>query len=159
MQSTVLAARHAAGRRVAALRSVAVRSIASSSTPVPLVKEEEDPQLAGYPVLPWVSKQTRPALGWEDWQMRRNFGETLHEKEEILSMWGPDAPNIPPPIALRWFSIAVLSFVTFGVATKYLLVPDRPAVAREYPFSGLVTELGGLEENKARVEEVDVDAE
>lgn len=63
-------------------------------------------------------------------------------------MWGPDAPPLPPNVALRWFSIAVASFVSFGFLTKYALVADRPAVPREYPFSGLVTELGGLEENQ-----------
>jgi hypothetical protein len=63
-------------------------------------------------------------------------------------MWGPDAPPIPPNVALRWFSIAVASFVSFGFLTKYALVADRPAIPREYPFSGLVTELGGLEENQ-----------
>lgn len=63
-------------------------------------------------------------------------------------MWGPDAAPLPPNIALRWFSIAVASFVSFGFVTKYALVADRPAIPREYPFSGLVTELGGLEENQ-----------
>ncbi|KAI0077930.1 hypothetical protein K474DRAFT_1690650 [Panus rudis PR-1116 ss-1] len=128
------------------------------STPAPAPptpkEQEDDPQLGDYPRLPWVSKQTRPARGWEDPQMRRNFGEPLHEKEEILSMWGPDIPVVPPPIALRWFSMAVASFVTFGVIVKFALVPDRPAVPREYPFDGLVTELGGLEENKARPEAI-----
>ena len=38
----------------------------------------------------------------------------LHEQEEILSMWGPDVPVVAPPTAARWFSIAVLGFVTFG---------------------------------------------
>ena len=66
-------------------------------------------------------------------------------------MWGPDAPPVPPKVALRWFTIAVLSFATFGVVTKLALVPERPAVAREYPYSGLITELGGLEENQVGV--------
>lgn len=63
-------------------------------------------------------------------------------------MWGPDAAPLPPNVALRWFSIAVAGFVSFGFLAKYALVPDRPAIPREYPFSGLVTELGGLEENQ-----------
>jgi NADH dehydrogenase (ubiquinone) 1 beta subcomplex subunit 8 len=66
-------------------------------------------------------------------------------------MWGPDAPPVNPKTALRWFSVAIMSFVTFGFVTKYALVPARPAVAREYPFSGLVTELGGLEENQVKL--------
>ena len=66
-------------------------------------------------------------------------------------MWGPDAPTVPPATALRHFAIAVLGFVSFGVVVKYALIPSRPSVPREYPYSGLVTELGGLEENKVSV--------
>ena len=62
-------------------------------------------------------------------------------------MWGPDAPHVPPERAARDFGIAVAIFVTLGVIIK-LSVPARPAAPREYPYSGLVTELGGLEENK-----------
>lgn len=63
-------------------------------------------------------------------------------------MWGPDAPVVPPSTALRWFMTAVAGFTTFGVITKFALIPSRPSVPREYPYSGLETELGGLEENK-----------
>lgn len=62
-------------------------------------------------------------------------------------MWGPDVPVVPPPTALRWFSIAVLGFVSLGTLVSYAR-PQIPAVRREYPFDGLVSELGGLEENK-----------
>lgn len=74
--------------------------------------------------------------------------EQLHERDEIISMWGLDAPVVPPSTALRHFIIAFSSIAAFGVLCKYALVPDRPAVPREYPFSGLVKELGGMEENK-----------
>lgn len=65
-------------------------------------------------------------------------------------MWGPDVSVVDPHRALFQFSLAVLGFVGFGFLCKYALVPDKPAVPREYPFSGLVVELGGLEENKVR---------
>ncbi|KIP07623.1 hypothetical protein PHLGIDRAFT_39654, partial [Phlebiopsis gigantea 11061_1 CR5-6] len=109
-----------------------------------------DPQLAGYPELPYVSKQRRSAFGWDDPQMRRNFGETLHEQEEIVSMWGPDAPVVPPPRALRNF---VTAFSTFGAffAFLYYVHPEMPAIRRDYPYDGLAKELGGLEENKVRL--------
>ena len=74
----------------------------------------------------------------------------LHERDEIISMWGLDAPVVPPSNALRQFVIAFSSIAAFGVFCKYALIPDRPSVPREYPFSGLVKELGGLEENKVR---------
>lgn len=72
----------------------------------------------------------------------------LHERDEILSMWGPDAPVVPQSTALRHLIIATLGFVSFGFFAKFFLIPDRPAVPRDYPFSGLVAELGGLEDNK-----------
>lgn len=63
-------------------------------------------------------------------------------------MWGPDIAPVTPQKALFQFSLAILAFASFGVLVKYALVPDQIAVRREYPFSGLVAELGGLEENK-----------
>ncbi|KAI0925791.1 hypothetical protein AcW1_008123 [Taiwanofungus camphoratus] len=150
MQTTIVTGR-AVGLRTA-LRakhvSPALRSYATPAT----FKEDEDPQLDGYPQLPYVSRQRLPARGWDDWQMRRNFGDTLHERDEILSMWGPDAPVVPQSTALRHLIIATLGFVSFGFFAKFFLIPDRPAVPRDYPFSGLVAELGGLEDNKARSE-------
>src|SRR5580693_3110893 len=38
--------------------------------------KEVDPQLNGYPQLSDVSRQSLPARGWWDIQMRRNFGDT-----------------------------------------------------------------------------------
>ena len=62
-------------------------------------------------------------------------------------MWGPDIPVVPPRTALYQFSLAVLMFVAIGFGVK-AIVPERPAIPRQYPFSGLIEELGGLEENK-----------
>jgi hypothetical protein len=72
----------------------------------------------------------------------------MHEREEMYSMWGPDIPHVDPATALRQFTIAVSGFVAFGLLCNYALVPERPAVPRQFPFDGLVKELGGLEENK-----------
>lgn len=119
--------------------------------------EEEDPQLNGYPRLPFVSRQTLPPYGWWDPQMRRNFGDPLHEEDELLSMWGPDVPPLPPSTALRDLLIATSVFVGFGFLVKYALLQEPPVIRREYPFNGLVSELGGLEENKARSESIDED--
>ncbi|KIJ66987.1 hypothetical protein HYDPIDRAFT_174269 [Hydnomerulius pinastri MD-312] len=114
---------------------------------------EKDPQLGDYPELPYVSSQTLPPRGWWDQQMRRNFGDPVHENEEVLSMWGPDVSVVPPRRALFHFTLAASAFVGFGFLCKYALLPERPTVPREYPFSGLVRELGGLEENKGSSDE------
>ncbi|KAI1796854.1 hypothetical protein LXA43DRAFT_969460 [Ganoderma leucocontextum] len=160
MASSLAVARRAALQARAAVRIRHYANIAAAETPVPTtpapltstLHEDDDPQLADYPRLPFVSKQLRPPRGWEDPQFRRNFGETLHEQEEIVSMWGPDVPVVPPQTAARWFSIAVLGFVGLGVIVNYAPF-EIPAVRREYPFSGLVSELGSLEANTARVEQ------
>lgn len=64
-------------------------------------------------------------------------------------MWGPDIPPVPTSTATIQFLIAVTGFVGVGFLLKSL-APEPPAIRREYPFSGLVQELGGLEENKVR---------
>ncbi|KAH9945152.1 uncharacterized protein BXZ73DRAFT_37875 [Epithele typhae] len=157
MNTSLAAARRAAlharaHARVARIRTYATPTASQDSTSStrPL-GDEDDPQLGDYPQLPNVSRLSRKALGWDDVQFRRNFGETLHEKEDLYSVWGPDVPGVPPATALRWFSIAVLGFVTFGTIVNYAH-PQPHAVRREYPYDGLVQELGGLEENKARAE-------
>jgi len=109
----------------------------------------EDPQLGDYPAVS-ISNQRLPARGWWDQQARRNFGDPVPEYDEVLSMWGPDIAPVTPQTALYHFSLAVLGFVGVGTLIKYALTPEQIAVRREYPYSGLVTELGGLEENKAR---------
>jgi NADH dehydrogenase (ubiquinone) 1 beta subcomplex subunit 8 len=67
----------------------------------------------------------------------------------MYSMWGPDAPSIPARTALFQFGIAASVFLTIALFAK-ASAPERDSVPREYPFSGLVKELGGLEENKVR---------
>lgn len=63
-------------------------------------------------------------------------------------MWSPDPPTVEPSAALRQFAVASLGIFALGLWV-YKNVPERPAVPREYPYNGLITELGGLEENKA----------
>ncbi|QRV89580.1 NADH-ubiquinone oxidoreductase family protein [Ceratobasidium sp. AG-Ba] len=141
------------------LRSVLVRRAAprvvlarTYATPVEFKQPKEDPQLGDYPNLPPISAQRRPAKGWWNVQERRNFGEPLPEQAEVLSLWSPDVFNISRESALKQFGIAVLVFLGFTMAVR-ASVPERPAVPRNYPYDGLVKELGGLQENKAAVYE------
>jgi NADH dehydrogenase (ubiquinone) 1 beta subcomplex subunit 8 len=75
----------------------------------------------------------------------------MHEREEMYSMWGPDIPHVAPATALRHFTIAVSGFVAFGLLCNYVLVPERPAIPRQFPYDGLVKELGGIEANKVSI--------
>ena len=57
-------------------------------------------------------------------------------------MWGPDAPVVPPRRALNEFLIACGVFGSIA-GLCWMFMPARPAIPREYPFSGLEKELGG----------------
>ncbi|KAF8312506.1 Ndufb8, NADH dehydrogenase 19kDa subunit [Clavulina sp. PMI_390] len=131
---------------------------ASSSTtqPVEWEPKEVDPQLQDYPQLPAQSYQRRPAGKWDDPQERRNFGEPLPEEQEVLSVWSYDHYAMSGGEAVKQLSVAVAVFavVIYGLTT---LTPEMPAIRRQYPYSGLVRELGGIEENKAREESIEGD--
>ncbi|CDH57843.1 nadh-ubiquinone oxidoreductase ashi subunit (ci-ashi or ndufb8) domain-containing protein [Lichtheimia corymbifera JMRC:FSU:9682] len=102
----------------------------------------EDPQIGDYPNLPRYSAQTRGPYGWWDPQDKRNFGETLHEEDEIFGVWAPDLFRDDPWMALGQlglFSVAVAGFSYFIYKTH----PARPAAQRRYPYDGLKKELGG----------------
>lgn len=75
MSSTILAARKAGIR--AALRANRTQATRSYAAAPVSYKEGHDPQLGDYPVLPYVNRQRLPARGWDDWQMRRNFGDPV----------------------------------------------------------------------------------
>ncbi|KAL5485824.1 hypothetical protein ACEPAI_6866 [Sanghuangporus weigelae] len=113
-----------------------------------------DPQLGDYPDIPPVYRGYLPPLGWWDNLTRRNFGDLLHPEDELYSMWGPDPPKVPARQAFFHFSLAVAAFGGI-MLFAYEATPERKAVPRQYPFDGLVNDLGGLEENKARPESLE----
>nr|GAT60686.1 predicted protein [Mycena chlorophos] len=111
---------------------------------------EPNPQYNGYPELPSdgsASHQYRPPQGWQDNLLRRNFNDTVHHYEEVNSMWGPDIPVVPPKSALRQFLFAAGGFVAVGLFMRSFLVPESPAIPRQYPYNGLEKELGGHQAN------------
>ncbi|GAB5585729.1 hypothetical protein Unana1_00629 [Umbelopsis nana] len=121
-------------------------------------KVAEDPQIGDYPNLPDLSNQLRSPFGWTDNQDRRNFGEPVHEQDEVLNVWAPDVHEYSPYKALAQFGvfIGVLSAFSYLVYKTY---PDKTAIPRTYPFGGLKQELGGREgdirERGARTEPVE----
>jgi len=74
----------------------------------------------------------------------------LHEQEEVLSMWGPDVPRagLTAQSALVQLLGAFAGFATLGFVIKNYGVPERPAAPRDFPYDGLVKELGGVVELK-----------
>ncbi|KAJ1913867.1 hypothetical protein H4219_005025 [Mycoemilia scoparia] len=120
---------------------VAVRQFSSKFKEEPYV--DPDPQIGKYPNLPHVNAQTRPQLGWWDRQMRRNFGEPLHEHDERFNMWSPT--NYPSPGLANSFKQWAVAIAV--AASAFTLIsftrPEAPFVPRHFPYNGLADELGG----------------
>jgi NADH dehydrogenase (ubiquinone) 1 beta subcomplex subunit 8 len=51
--------------------------------------------------------------------------------------------------AVKQLSVAVAVFCVL-LGAIYAARPEIPAIRRQYPFSGLIRELGDIEENKVR---------
>lgn len=110
---------------------------------------------------------------WWDAQDRRNFGETLPEEEEVLSVWAPDITpqHISPRGALGQQGIfvvcvALFAGLVYAVGWRRPGVSEREAgkcgrqhlakhfflesyqVAREYPYDGLLRELSGTQSDE-----------
>ncbi|ORY98973.1 hypothetical protein BCR43DRAFT_471475 [Syncephalastrum racemosum] len=101
----------------------------------------QDPQIGDYPNLPRWSNQARGPYGWWDPQDKRNFGEPLHEEDELMGVWAPDLHTYNPYKALGQLSLFAVGIAGFSYIV-YNNLPERPAVKRTYPFDGLKEELG-----------------
>ncbi|KAL0096456.1 hypothetical protein J3Q64DRAFT_1707759 [Phycomyces blakesleeanus] len=107
-------------------------------------KVVEDPQIGDYPNLPYNSSQARGPFGWWDPQDKRNFGENVHEEDEIMGVWAPDLHTYSPYKALAQIGVFFASMAAFA-GFIYKVNPERPVIQRTYPFGGLTEELGARE--------------
>lgn len=100
-------------------------------------------QNGGYINPPPVKRQFRDPYGdWWDKQERRNYGEPVHEDNDILGMFSPEEYTFATAgkafFQIGCFVVAVLGLC--GVVAMFY--PDTPAVPREFE-DGLERELGG----------------
>lgn len=104
----------------------------------------DDPNMnGGYINPPRIPRQFRdPYADWWDKQERRNYGEPVHEDNDILGMFSPEEyTHFKPGWAAVCLSIFVATFLgLLGVVR--INYPDMPAVKRGYE-GGLDRELGG----------------
>lgn len=113
-------------------------------------------QNGGYINPPAIKRQHRdPHADWWDPQERRNFGETVHEDNDILGIFSPWdytwTTTGPGLIMIGTFIATVL-----GVSgLVYLNYPDRVAYPREFE-NGLERELGGPGAVRVRIGRNDV---
>jgi len=108
------------------------------------IVEPDDPEMNGnYQNPPAMKRQFRdPYADWWDKQERRNFGEPVHEDNDILGIFSLEEYTHMTPARgfLLWggFISAVLGLSVL-VRAYY---PDRPSAPKEYA-DGLEAELGG----------------
>lgn len=100
-------------------------------------------QNGNYENPPRVKRQHRdPYGGWWDQQERRNFGEPVHEENEILGVFSPEEyTHVTPRKGLFQIGCFVAAVLGLTTVTK-MLYPDKPSVPQTYP-GGLEKELGG----------------
>jgi NADH dehydrogenase (ubiquinone) 1 beta subcomplex subunit 8 len=118
-----------------------------SSTYGPALSKENaktysDPQVGDYPNLPFENLQTRSVHDqWDDRQGKANFGDVLHEEDEILNTWAPELTDVSMGEALRGLG-TFLVVAGLGVGVLAYTSAEPHFVRREYPYDGLKEELG-----------------
>ncbi|KAH6675277.1 NADH:ubiquinone oxidoreductase 20.1kD subunit [Plectosphaerella plurivora] len=117
----------------------------------PQLTEAQDPGMnGGYINPPFVKRQHRDPYGdWWDKQERRNFGEPVHEDNDLLGIFSPYdyTWTTPGPGAIMFGTFLVAFFTVIG--SVYLTYPDKVTYPREFE-DGLERELGGAGAVRAR---------
>jgi len=104
----------------------------------------EDPNMnGGYVNPPPVKRQYRDPYGdWWDKQERRNYGEPVHEDNDILGVFSTHSyDHFKPGFGAVLLGTFVAS-VGVLMAVVYQFYPDKASVPRTFP-DGLEKELGG----------------
>jgi len=137
-------------RRIVASRPL-LRAAVGCTRRLPLVQQRclsqadiDDPDMnGGYINPPRIKRQFRDPYGdWWDPIERRNYGEPVHEDNDLLSMFSPYEYTHTPP---GKGALQLLCFVSVVLGLSYVVsfnYPDRPTVPKEYE-GGLEEELGG----------------
>ncbi|KAG5951101.1 hypothetical protein E4U53_003775 [Claviceps sorghi] len=117
------------------------------------MSEAEDPGMnGGYINPPRIKRQFRdPHANWWDPQERRNFGEPIHEDNDVLGIFSPyEYTWTKPGPGLVMIGAFVAVFLGLS-GLVYLKYPDQPTYPREFE-GGLERELGGPGAVRARQE-------
>ncbi|OCL07647.1 hypothetical protein AOQ84DRAFT_319649 [Glonium stellatum] len=149
-------------RRIAAARPLTRAVIPSSRTTLTQIRtltqaDVDDPNMnGGYVQPPPQKRQFRDPYGdWWDKQERRNYGEPVHEDNDILGIFSPEEYTHFKP---AWGAVLMGSFVAsvLGLmAVTKIYYPDKISVPKTYP-DGLEKELGGPLAVPARRDETDI---
>ena len=92
-----------------------------------------------------------PYADWWDKQERRNFGEPVHEDNDILGVFSTeDYTHVTPGKGLASIGAFIAAVLGLCYVTS-LFYPDKATVPRTFP-GGLEKELGGPNTVRARKE-------
>ncbi|KAF2758660.1 NADH:ubiquinone oxidoreductase 20.1kD subunit [Pseudovirgaria hyperparasitica] len=112
-----------------------------------------DPNMnGGYINPPREKRQFRDPYGdWHHHQRRKNFGEPVHEDDDVLGMFSPEEYTwTKPGKGALMFGTFILAYMGL-LGVVYLNYPDKQSVPKSYP-GGLDVELGGKGSLRARQE-------
>jgi len=143
-------------RRIASVRPLRAASLGAPRTALVQRRclsqaEIEDPNMnGGYINPPAVKRQFRDPYGdWWDKQERRNYGEPVHEDNDVLGIFSPYEYTHTKP-GMGAFQLGCFITAVFGLCgVVAMYYPDKPSAPREFE-GGLEKELGGPEAVRAR---------
>lgn len=115
-----------------------------SSKPV-----EDDRGIGPYPHVKFEYYNERPQdVKYDDQQGRRNLGEPLHYKFDLIDVWSPDHfSQKPDSTAGKWNLYFIFSIIGFSGVCYYYLFDGPNFVRRSYP-DGLNKALGGTDDTR-----------
>jgi NADH dehydrogenase (ubiquinone) 1 beta subcomplex subunit 8 len=99
-------------------------------------------QNGGYINPPAIKRSNRDPYGWDHPTQRRNFGETVHEDDDIL---GTFTLHDYTHFTTAQASLGWAGFISFILGLTYIASwtkPEKPAWPKEYE-DGLNWEMGG----------------
>ncbi|KXL51488.1 MAG: hypothetical protein FE78DRAFT_118889, partial [Acidomyces sp. 'richmondensis'] len=111
-----------------------------------------DPSLTS--ALPLKRSLRDPYGNWWDPQERRNYGEPVHEDNDILGIFSTEEYRHFTPAwgAVLWGTLVASILGLSAVCWRFY--PDKPSATRTFP-GGLEAELGGPRAPRAAMEEDD----
>ncbi|KAF1988605.1 hypothetical protein K402DRAFT_391826 [Aulographum hederae CBS 113979] len=131
------------------------RTLASTPIRSTLSAEEraelEDPNMNGGYINPPPEKRSNrdPYGDWWDKQERRNYGEPVHEDNDILGVFSTeDYKHFSPGHGAMLFGCFLAAFAGLCGAVS-VIYEDKPSVPKVYE-GGLERELGGPKATSAR---------
>lgn len=124
-------------------------ALARFASTKPAVEENDDRMIGPYPHVKFEYYNERPQdVKYDDQQGRRNFGEPLHHKFDLIDVWSPDHfSQRSDCFAVTW-TLGFVGLIAAFSGFCYYVWEGPNFVRRQYPYGGLYKALGGDEKTK-----------